>query len=53
MGKVNGKRGPVEDKRPRSERRNSERRLGLQVRRAERKSLTPFQRLIFLMSIGR
>lgn len=52
MGTVNRKQGSREDKRPRSERRDVKKRLGSQVRRADRKGLTFLQYVILLLTIG-
>jgi hypothetical protein len=52
MGTVNRKQGNREDKRPRQERRDVEKRLGQQVRRADRKGLTFLQHLILLLTVG-
>lgn len=44
---------PRESKKTRAERRNDKRRLAGQVRRADRKGLSPWAHLIALLVIGR
>jgi hypothetical protein len=46
------KSSPREDKRTRADRRDSKKKLAGQVRRAERHSLSPWARLICLLTIG-